>query len=238
MCSLVSLLYVLCYRLVLLDIEEMFTGAAILGEILYQSALALLASYVFFLVNIHYPRENRRIKLLRFIWNHVFRLRELASGITRAVQDQSETDYISLNSFVGFNDAAGRIPFSNSVSVCFSGHQSISFADWHEFLVFLQQRTQDIARDLLLIGDALDEDMIGTISIAQDASAKMVVLSSPRNLCLNYIATFLYEYITTCNGLLEGCRRLQIGYKHDLRLPPYWSFLARAESSPPTAASS
>lgn len=67
----VSVAYILLYLFLFIEIDAIFPKADILGELLYNLALSIIAANLFYLFIDYFPREARKRKLLTHLDIHI-----------------------------------------------------------------------------------------------------------------------------------------------------------------------
>jgi hypothetical protein len=87
-----SLTVVLLHDFVFADSPELFQNAEKAWNLLYQLALALLASYVFFYVNVHLPKQQDRENVHQFLNSKTFSLIQDALHQIRSLHNTSSHD--------------------------------------------------------------------------------------------------------------------------------------------------
>jgi|GEM_PF-4117706 len=131
-----SLCYTLLYRLVFINVDELFPYAFELGEITYYTALAIFASCIFYYF-IVYLKENSDKKKIRQLVNMRLEQIEMMKGIIfkdiascSKIQDKNQE---FPKSFEDLKVILAHMKLTNKPPIYFTGSQKLEVKDWYSY---------------------------------------------------------------------------------------------------------
>ena len=88
-----SLAYILLYNFLFVKVNSFFNGAHIFGDIFLKISFSLLATIIFYMINIHIPATNSKIKIFLFLSNKIHFLCNVQTSLIRSVEVNSERNF-------------------------------------------------------------------------------------------------------------------------------------------------
>ncbi|MFC4213489.1 hypothetical protein ACFOWA_20010 [Pedobacter lithocola] len=125
-----------------------------LGTIYLKGCYAVFGSVIFYFINIQIPKEKKKFKSSLYVTN---RITKLIINLD-FIQDRLELDRhpkAKLN-LESFTNAVAKTDPDQSVQT----FVDTNFKNWAEFLEFLKQESNSTLKDLLLIQDVVDSDIL------------------------------------------------------------------------------
>ena len=206
-----SLLVVCLHDFVFAGSPELFQNAGKLWDLVYQLSLAVLASYVFFYVNVHLPRQRDRENIQNFLNDKTFRIVRDAWTIVEELQRHARgTDhgdaYISLSAL---KTMCSRVSVQDEAPL-FLGNLG-RHANWIEYLVYFRNEAKENAESIYSKMTFLDSDYLKLIIDIDDCdyfSILRVIGSAPmRNNDISFLANQMYDYLKKVWRLRDYAQR-------------------------------
>ena len=123
------------------------------------------AATIFYFFNQHLPKEERKVKAYRFINNKVSEL-------------YHETSLLLRNLNIDTRDKLKEISIETVTLACLninpqnpllSKDESVTrFADWFEYLNYKSKRIKEIIRDLILLNESIDSELMEQLLTIED----------------------------------------------------------------------
>jgi len=215
-----SLLVVCLHDFVFAGGPELFQNAGKLWDLVYQLSLAVLASYVFFYVNVHLPRQQDRGNIQNFLNDKTFRIVRDAWTIVEELQRHARGDdhgdaYISLS---GLKTMCSRVSAHDEAPL-FLGNlrrhanwiEYLRHANWIEYLVYFRNETKENAESIYSKITFLDSDYLKLIIDIDDCdyfSVLRAIGSAPmRNNDISFLANQMYDYLEKVWRLRDYAQR-------------------------------
>lgn len=207
---LASLAVVCFHDFVFAGTPELFQNAGKVLYLLYQLSLALLASYVFFYVNIHLPRQRDRKNVHQFLNEKTFHIVQDAQHIVNGLRHSSgcdvKDDYPSLPDLEGMCSKVH--PYAKAP--LFFGDLMRS-ANWMEDLVHFRKSTKETVGSIYKIIPLLDSGYLKLVMDIDDCSyfshLKDVGSARMRNDDISFLADMLYDYLQKVKRLRNYAHR-------------------------------
>lgn len=138
-----------------------------LGEIYLKICYSILAASIFFFINQHLPKEEKKLKYYRFINNKTL-------SINREIEFILESLKIPRANGGGYNNINEELikdacSIINPMTPVFNIQESVSpFNDWYDYFNYKTLKIKELIRDLLLIDESLDTDLVEKLLIIED----------------------------------------------------------------------
>jgi len=206
-----SVLVVCLHDFVFAGSPELFQNAAKLWDLVYQLSLALLASYVFFYVNVHLPRQRDRENIQNFLNDKTFRIVRDAWTIVEELQRHARVNdhgdaYKSLSDL---KTMCSRVSPHDEAPL-FLGNLG-RHANWIEYLVYFRNETKENAESIYSKITFLDSDYLKLIIDIDDCdyfSVLRAIGSAPmRNNDISFLANQMYDYLEKVWRLRDYAQR-------------------------------
>lgn len=163
-----SIISVITIELYLNNINEIFRGGHILGEVVVNLSLAFIASYIFYLIVVHIKTQKDKeiihkhihIKIGAIISDSKILIKEMA----KASNYQLTSDYPNEKEL--FNICSNIRLDSNGPMVI--GKNNVQ-ANWAQYLDFMKRRTEKHIQEIFLFMQYLDTYLISSLYSIQDS---------------------------------------------------------------------
>jgi hypothetical protein len=216
-----SLVVVCLHDFVFAGRPELFQNAGKMWDLVYQLSLALLASFVFFYVNVHIPRQRDRENLQQFLNEKTFRIVQDALFIVRGLEESSGHTTKTSGGDANLSSSDIRAmcskvhPYSEAPLVLGDLGRN---ANWMEFLIHFRKRTKETAESIYSKITFLDSDYLKLVIDIDDCSyfahLRDVASAPLRNNDISFLASHLYDYLQKVWGLQDYAEREFVDTPH------------------------
>ena len=135
-------------------------------EIWLKICYSILAATIFYFLNQHLPKEEKKLKYYRYINNKVISLDDSIKMIISKLNIKSENHYRGISKEI-LNDACSRI---NPLSQVVSPTESTSpFENWYEYLNYKAISIKKDIKDLILLNDIVETGLVEKLLIIEDS---------------------------------------------------------------------
>lgn len=140
-----------------------------IGDIYLRICYSIVPASIFFLINQHIPKENRNVKINRYIRNKLVLTTNELSGISRNLGLE--------NRLLGVSEEVVKIACEkiNPSTPVIEG--SNTFSNWHEYLKFKIKIITYQLNDVIILNSSIETELLGPIVNMLDALEKFDALN-------------------------------------------------------------
>lgn len=162
------------------NINEIFSGAAKLGDIYYKLCLSYISAFVFYFVNIHINNERLKTKMFLYINNKIADLVNMNQSLISSIIRRSEPEVTNYQpDFETLRQYCLRInPHKPAILL----NENIMFKDWFEALNYVHKKSKRAIDDLINIKEAITSDVLELLSRVDDCLENHVNISKGRTI--------------------------------------------------------
>ncbi|MFC8563078.1 hypothetical protein [Peribacillus frigoritolerans] len=198
----IALISIIIIEGFLIHIPEWFTGASLIASIYTKICYAYMTSLIFYFINVHYQSEKGKVKTVRYIYNKLGRLTRYKDSLVFVIQSNgfSKTEEIYEGSDMVLNACKNINP---QLSVSMYTTRQIKFNNYFELFHFINTESKVHIRDLLLLIDYLNIDIVESIMNIED-TLEQIDVSKGHVLANEDLKPWVSEinnYISACNKL-------------------------------------
>lgn len=177
------------------------------GQVYLKLCYSLFSAYLFFLINMHIPKEIRKVKTYRLVNNHVGWIRQTWHAYIHAIfdnQDESikvkgldgltKKDYVRLCKTIDpTQPVLASIGLGNRI-----------FGDHYEPLEYVTKKINKYISELLLINDLLEADLMMCLTNINDKVTQLsfFVGQKPKQ-DLSFLSHVLYDVTAEMEDMLD-----------------------------------
>jgi hypothetical protein len=193
-CFILACISILLIELVLKNYPSINDTLYKTGDIYLKICYSIAAATIFYFINQHLPREDRKSKAYLFINNRLASIDHELQDMLHAlkVETGSNTRKVTLDAIF---DACKKI---NPMDPHYGHYEtSVPFNNWYEYFTYKTIKIKNNIHDLLLINEALDVDLMGRLLILDDLVYSTLYFDKKRwgNKDLSTWGTRIYEII-------------------------------------------
>lgn len=168
---------ILLIDLWLINIPELFKGAAALGGIYYKICLAYITAFIFYFINVHLQAERTKVKTYKYINNKSAKINRLCNTLISSLRDScgvpSNIKFSSKE-----NEIAILCDFINpQQSFIFGGWYNRFFDHWFAGFDFIFKENRELTRDLLFVRESLHSDIVEILTDIDDCIQNFINLN-------------------------------------------------------------
>jgi len=185
-----------------------------LGQIFLKLCYSFTGAFIIYYINIHIPKENRKVKTFRFINNKVLlivdEIRLLVSTIVgkslslEEVENKTEQEY---------KDACVLINPANKVPSSLESYQP--FESWYTYLYYKQKIIKNIIGEIMVLNDLVDPSILQHITFIDDIIDRSFSFERKRysNPDLEFISLAIHELVEESVKMANSLQKFkQRGY--------------------------
>lgn len=194
-----------------------FTVASELGEIYYKICFAYITAFIFYFLNVHLQSHKSKVKTFSYIENKIRKLHSCRLNLIIALRNavgEPHKDY-NLPSKEEINIMCKKIiPYNPLVY----GQLNLTYTDWYEFFKFLDDETSENIKDLLILKDNLDSEIIRLLTNLDSCVESRLNLTKGLPLGNESLETFsgdIYKYCVIVNELISYLDKNYSVYKKE-----------------------
>jgi hypothetical protein len=157
-----SLIVILILELWLFHVQELFSGASVLGKIVENVCFSIIAAVVFYTLVTHVPLSITRERFTPIINGRAGRIIRCCTSIHADFSNNFQN--LDLNSSGFLSEANLRIVFENmnpnSPSPLSIGGQNISRATWFGYFLIKKEDSRGFMRDLMILPQYIEPELL------------------------------------------------------------------------------
>ncbi|WP_416435212.1 hypothetical protein [Priestia megaterium] len=193
----------------LVKIPEFISIGSELGIIMRGLCFAYITSFIFYFINVHIQNYKAKVKNYRYINNKILKFKELASGLMESIKESA-----------GFKESEDKLLSEREVKeICLKvnpyqkvnlsyGRLSIRFGNYHELFVFVDSETKRLVKDLLLVKEALDSEMMMLLTFIEDCTENHINFSKGMQIKKEDMEDHLGSHATGIHSYDELCSKI------------------------------
>lgn len=201
----IAFLWVILFDFWLVNIPAKFSFLSVLGTLTRNLGFAYMTAFIFYFLNVHLPNYKTKVKTFRYINNKIINLQWLSIYLITTLEEAA-----------GVPDSDYKVPSRARIdNLCLKvlshdggvfGKFSVPFKNWYELFNLIDIETNRIVKDLLVIKDSLDSEMIRLLTEIDDHAenglnfSKGIVMG---NDTLKFFSYEIYQYRYTCEELVK-----------------------------------
>ena len=140
---------------------EFFPGAHTLGDLYYKLCVSYISAFLFYFINVHLQSEKNKVKTAVYMHNKVEHINEICDNLIRSLRRSYVVGKDFDDIYEEINYLCKKIDMQSSFY--FGGRYRLSFDNWFTGIDFVHKETKELLRDLLLIRDSLNIDVINVL---------------------------------------------------------------------------
>ena len=191
---LLSVIYLIIYEVILTQIpapSELFYKIGKAGFVFIQILYSYVTGFIFFFINDHLKKEEKKISILRLINNSVYHLNLLTSDLLKEICKVTGTEINTKINFDQFRIKCDNINIYNT-----------EFETWYyskkncrDFIIYVCAESKKSITDILTFYDLLDDKWTESLVSISDCIQKIEMLLeiNKKESRLNLVSTFIWD---------------------------------------------
>lgn len=168
---LISFFSILFIEILLNGYPAPYKSFYIIGEIYLKICYSIVATSIFFLINLHIPKENRNVKTNRYISN---KLVSVSNELYRLLESlHIDKQNLEITEEMIKLACAKINPESQVVEL-----RILTFSNWQEYLKYKTDRIKNKLTDVIILNSTIETELLGHILNMLDAIDKFIFLDS------------------------------------------------------------
>ena len=209
--SLICLIWILLYKLVWIEIDTIFPKADIYAEITYTIFASIIASAIFYLINVYLPQTNRKRILKQPIQEILKRFAHDAFFITNDILSKAKctTKYNDIVPRDVFIEACKRLKLHSAAPLIFNNPR-YQPKDWFEYFAYyigLERSNINILLQFykMQLPDSVNSDLLYIFNNNMHAALNTYKINPQYD--FPGLASVLYEHIKIMHELPKKFER-------------------------------
>lgn len=200
-----ALAWVLLRDFWLVNILVKYKPLAVTGTLFRNLSFAYITAFIFYFLNVHLQNYKLKVRTFRYIKNKCVRLQALSINLILSLEESAGAVHIGYQ----------KPPKEYVKNLCAKIHPlqpmkyselEISFDNYYLLFDFIDLETKKLVKDLLMVKDSLDSEMMMLLTFIEDCAEKDLNYSSGfafQSHNLEFYSRPIYEYRSLCEDLIN-----------------------------------
>lgn len=216
----IAVLWVLLYDFMLVNMDEWYPKAAVVGLLTRNLCFAFITGFIFYFLNTHLSSHKTKVKTYRYIANKVAVLDDLSTNLILSLKFSQDLDNegYDVPPQEEIKKWCKQIPRGSAVDYKTFAF-SVSFSNWFELFNFINDQTKEIVKDLLLVRDSLDSETLRYITNIENCTSVFLNVTKGQNAgprhSLEIYSFQIYDYRRMCHELTLHLKKEYEVYKKE-----------------------
>jgi len=181
------------------------------GVMYLNLCYSYFSAFVFYYLIIFAPMERRRINTLRYVNNNLLTIKELAGGILITLVNQVKPSTEIPSGFTQESIIKICKQINPNSPLTHDFREPITFRSHYEFINFKTVKILSLVRELIILNDLLDEELLRGLTNVNDAIQRLTLkinIPPKEDMDMEFLGGSLYNLYQESNELVYYFKKI------------------------------